>query len=164
MRTRPPPATSSARRNAGIVGASAITLGLLLLYPTSTNSSRLHRRPGQAIAPSGIVGPHVAPTPGAAAAPAVTTTIVNGTSIDTQYGPVQVQLAVRSGQIVRATAIDYPQDGGRSSEINSYAIPRLQQETLTVRNAHIDTVSGATFTSAGYRQSLQAALDAAHLG
>jgi uncharacterized protein with FMN-binding domain len=42
-------------------------------------------------------------------------------------------------------------------------LPRLVQETMTAQSAHIDTVSGATVTSQGYRQSLQAAIDAAHL-
>jgi uncharacterized protein with FMN-binding domain len=39
----------------------------------------------------------------------------------------------------------------------------LRQETLAAQNAGIDTVSGATVTSDGYLQSLQSALDAAHL-
>ena len=152
--------TGSTRRNAGVAGASAVTLGLLMLYPTSTNSSVTPRRPGQALAPAGVVRPHAARS---AVVPAAITTLVNGTSVDTPYGPVQVQVAVRSGHVVRATAIDYPQGTGRDREINSQAIPMLQQETLTAQSAHIDTVSGATFTSDGYRESLQAALDAAHL-
>ena len=164
-------ASARTRRNAGFFGASAVALGLLMLYPTSTNSSSAGRRAGQSLAPVGVVsaptaGTPTAPTPtaGAAAPPVVATTVVNGTSIDTQYGPVQVQLAIRGGRIVRATAIDFPQGGGRNQEINSYAIPLLQRETLAAQNAHIDTISGASFTSAGYEQSLQAALDAAHIG
>jgi uncharacterized protein with FMN-binding domain len=76
---------------------------------------------------------------------------------------VQVQLHVRGGRIVSATAIDYPQGSGRDREINSFAIPVLQKETVDQQNARIDTVSGATYTSDGYRTSLQSALDAAHL-
>jgi uncharacterized protein with FMN-binding domain len=87
---------------------------------------------------------------------------VNGAPADTQYGPVQVQISIRSGRIIRADAIDYPQGGSRDREINSYAIPQLDQETLDAQSANIDTVSGATYTSDGYRQSLQSALDAAH--
>ena len=89
--------------------------------------------------------------------------MVNGATVDTKYGPVQVQLDVRNGSIVSATAIQYPQSGGRDRQINSYAIPVLQQETVTAQSAQIDTVSGATFTSDGYRQSLQSAIDAAHV-
>jgi uncharacterized protein with FMN-binding domain len=82
------------------------------------------------------------------------------------YGPVQVQVTVRvtvaGTRIVSAHAIDYPQGGGRDQEINSRAIPALDQETVQTQSARIDTVSGATYTSDGYRRSLQSALDAAH--
>jgi uncharacterized protein with FMN-binding domain len=87
---------------------------------------------------------------------------VNGAVIDTMYGPVQVQVIVRGSRIVTAHAINYPQGGGRDQEINSRAIPQLDQETLQAQSARIDTVSGATYTSDGYRRSLQSALDAAH--
>ena len=74
-----------------------------------------------------------------------------------------MQLHIRGGRIVSATAIDYPQGSGRDREINSFAVPILQKETVSAQSAQIDTVSGATFTSEGYKTSLQAALDAAHL-
>jgi Uncharacterized protein conserved in bacteria len=79
------------------------------------------------------------------------------------YGPMQVQVTVRGGRITAAHAIVYPQGGGRDQQINSQAIPMLDQETLQIQSAQIDTVSGATYTSDGYRRSLQSALDAAHL-
>jgi uncharacterized protein with FMN-binding domain len=154
MTTRP----NATRRNLSVAGATVVGVGLLLLYPTSLHSKTTHRRPGQALAPAGIVQPRGA-SPQASSA----TTLVNGTSAATRYGPVQVQLAVRDGRIVRATAIDYPQGSGRDREINSFAIPVLQRETMTAQSAGIDTVSGATYTSDGYRRSLQAAIDLAHL-
>jgi uncharacterized protein with FMN-binding domain len=150
----------AARRNAAVLGATAATVGLLFLYPTSTNRGSVQHRPGQALATPGVVTPT---SPGGSAPAGSATTVVNGTSADTRYGPVQVQLHVRGGRIVSATAIDYPQGSGRDREINSFAIPVLQKETVDAQNAQIDTVSGATFTSDGYRTSLQAALDAAHL-
>ena len=100
-----------------------------------------------------------APAP-ATTAPAKTVT-VNGTAVDTRYGPVQVQIDVRSGRIVAARALEYPTDSGRDQEINSQAVPQLEQETLQANSAQIDTVSGATYTSDGYRSSLQSAIDAA---
>jgi uncharacterized protein with FMN-binding domain len=162
-------ANGPGRRNAGIVAASAAALGLLMLYPTSTNGGTSHRRPGQPLAPVGIVTPSASASPPASAgasrpAAAPVTTTVNGRSVDTQYGPVQVQIKVRGGRIVHASAIDYPQSGGRDREINSYAVPILERETVRTQGAHVDTVSGATYTSEGYQSSLQAALDAAHLG
>ncbi len=149
------PQSAGARRNAAVLGATAATVALLFLYPTSTNRGVEQQRPGQAVATPGV-----APPSGSGGS---ATTVVNGTSADTRYGPVQVQLHIRGGRIVSATAIDYPQGSGRDREINSFAVPILQKETVSAQSAQIDTVSGATFTSEGYKTSLQAALDAAHL-
>jgi uncharacterized protein with FMN-binding domain len=135
-----------------VFGGTAAVLGLLFLYPTSTNSKS---GTTSSAAPPGVVST----APGAASG----TTVVNGASVPTRYGPVQVRLTIRNGRIVTATAIDYPSSGGRDREINSYAIPQLERETIAAQSAQLDTVSGATYTSDGYRGSLQAALDAAHL-
>lgn len=145
-----------ARRNAAILAGTGAVLTLLMMDPTSTNSATSPRRPGQALAAAGVVTSPVR-------AEAVAMTTINGRSIDTKYGPVQVQITLRGGQLLSAIAIDYPQTGDRDIQINTYAIPVLQQEALLAHNATIDTVSGATFTSAGYRTSLQSALDTAHL-
>jgi len=156
---------SGTRRNAAVMGATTVGLSVLFLFPTSTNSSAPPRKPGQALAPVGVVAD---PVPSAAAKAVTRATVrtvtVNGASVDTQYGPVQVQLKIRGRRILTATAIDYPQTNGRDQQINSYAIPQLQQETVAAQSAQIDTVSGATYTSQGYVTSLQSALDAAHLG
>ena len=87
---------------------------------------------------------------------------VAGDLVQTQYGPVQVEITMRSGRITQARALARPSGDGQTDSINSYAIPQLIQETLAAQSARIDTVSGATFTSGGYQQSLQSALDAAH--
>ena len=144
------------RRNAYVMGATAVGLSGLLLFPTSRGAGQVGAVPKAA--PAGIVATS-APASSAVAAPLV----VNGTAVDTQYGPVQVQIKVKAGKIVSAAAIDYPQGSGRDQEINSYAIPVLQKETVQAQSAQIDTVSGATYTSEGYVRSLQGAIDAAHL-
>lgn len=87
------------------------------------------------------------------------TKTVTGDSIDTRWGPVQVKITVTGGKITSATAVDYPTSNGRDQEINSYAVPTLEQETVAAGNASIDMVSGATYTSEGYISSLQSALD-----
>jgi uncharacterized protein with FMN-binding domain len=125
----------------------------------SSGAPPARRATAPVASPRAVASPRPAPSP--SAKPAATVT-VNGAPADTQYGPVQVQISIRSGRIIRADAIDYPQGGSRDREINSYAIPQLDQETLDAQSANIDTVSGATYTSDGYRQSLQSALDAAH--
>jgi uncharacterized protein with FMN-binding domain len=165
----------AARRNAYVFGATGLTLGLLALYPTSTNSSS-QRRPSRAAAAAGIVTATASPatrpltalthppsSTGTLPATSATIVVVNGSSADTQYGPVQVQLKIRSGRILSATAINYPQSSQTDQDINGQAIPILERETVQAQSAQIDTVSGATYTSGGYVQSLQAALDAAHL-
>jgi uncharacterized protein with FMN-binding domain len=102
-------------------------------------------------------------TPSPTPTPTATRTItVNGDLVDTDYGPVRVQLTMQGGRIIRAQAVDHPQGGGQTDAINSYAIPVLDKEAVAAQSSKIDTVSGATFTSGGYRQSLQSALDAAH--
>ena len=99
------------------------------------------------------------PTPGRSAGGDGTFT---GDPADTRYGPVQVRITVSGGRITAADAIDYPQESGRDVRINSEAVPALNQEVLQAQSAQIDTVSGATYTSEGYQQSLQSAIDQAH--
>ena len=77
------------------------------------------------------------------------------------YGDVQVQIVVRAGQLVDVQALELPSDRRRSQEISDYAAPYLREEALQARSANIDIVSGATYTSVSYAQSLQAALDQA---
>jgi uncharacterized protein with FMN-binding domain len=59
--------------------------------------------------------------------------------------------------------IDYPSSNGKDQQINARALPVLVQETLDAQSADIDMVSGATYTSDGYTESLQSALDQAGL-
>ena len=76
---------------------------------------------------------------------------------------MQVKVTVKNGKVTAADVVQVPNENFRDQEINSYAVPVLNQEVLDAQSAGIDTVSGATVTSDGYIQSLQSALDAAHL-
>jgi uncharacterized protein with FMN-binding domain len=82
-----------------------------------------------------------------------------GDAVDTQYGAAQVQVTVRSGKIVEIKALQLQGNDPRSLMISSSAEPTLREEALSAQSAAIDAVSGATFTSASYDQSLQSALD-----
>lgn len=86
-----------------------------------------------------------------------------GAAADTRYGPVQVEITVTDGVLVSATAVDFPTRDRHDQQINSYAIPILQSETVDAQSSAIDMVSGATVTSRAYVQSLQDALDQAGL-
>ncbi|MET8581960.1 FMN-binding protein [Streptomyces collinus] len=85
---------------------------------------------------------------------------VTGKVSQTQYGPVQVRITVSGGKITKAEAVQAPK-GGLSDQKTQLAVPKLNQEAMAAGNADIDAVSGATYTSTGYKQSLQSALDQA---
>ncbi|MET9899342.1 FMN-binding protein [Streptomyces sp. NPDC006446] len=91
------------------------------------------------------------------------TRTVTGDTVQTRWGPVQVRITLKNGRITEVTAVAYPSENPRDQEINSYAIPQLRREALAAQSAGIDSVSGATYTSDGYKQSLQSALDSAGL-
>lgn len=89
------------------------------------------------------------------------TRTVQGSTIDTQWGPVQLQVTLTDGKITKVTTLRLPDGNQRDREINDFAVPQLTQEALSAQSARIDAVSGATYTSDGYIRSLQSALDKA---
>jgi len=104
-----------------------------------------------------------APSPRTSSPPAAPSGVFTGAAAQTRWGVVQVQITVTNGRITASTALQYPNDNAHSRAINAYALPILQAETLQAGSAQISAVSGATVTSGGYQQSLQSALDQAHL-
>jgi uncharacterized protein with FMN-binding domain len=74
---------------------------------------------------------------------------------------VQVAVILAGGRLRDVRALQLPSGDGRTNEINSQAGPLLRQEAMSAQSASIDTISGASYTSDGFRQSLQAALDRA---
>ncbi|WP_406128757.1 FMN-binding protein [Streptomyces sp. NBC_00989] len=96
----------------------------------------------------------------AAAAPAAQAKTVTGDVVSTEYGPVQVRITVAGGKITKAEAVQAP-SGGTSDQKTALSIPKLNQEAVAAGSANIDSVSGASYTSGGYKKSLQSALDKA---
>ncbi|MFD8200897.1 FMN-binding protein [Streptomyces sp. NPDC059701] len=105
-------------------------------------------------APSHDTAP-VADAPAPASVPPAGADVVAGTTVDTEKGAVQVEVTFRGNRITAVRMLRQP--GHPQTEA---AVPRLIEETLEAQSADIDTVSGATVTSDGYKESLQAALDA----
>ncbi|MBW8481222.1 FMN-binding protein [Actinomadura parmotrematis] len=135
--------------------STVAALVLMFSYRTSLHGTAPVRASGaSAPAPSASAA---AGTQGSAAK------TYQGSVAQTQWGPVQVTVTVSGGRITDVGVPTYPNGNHRDEEINAQALPRLKEEVLDAQSADIDTVSGATVTSDGYRQSLQAALDAAHL-
>lgn len=84
-----------------------------------------------------------------------------GTVADAYYGNVQVAATISGGKIVSINFLQYPNSHSTSVAINQQAIPYLQQEAIQAQNPNVQIISGATFTSQAFQQSLQAALSQA---
>jgi uncharacterized protein with FMN-binding domain len=170
--------------NRAIPAAIITALGLGALATFKSTSGLPTKSFAAVIVPRTTVPPSTAPPPTnprssptttpatttpAATAPAATTPstaaqtrTITGDPVDNQYGTVQVQVTLQGGQITGIAAVQMPDSHQRSVEISQQAEPILRQEALQAQSAQIDLVSGATFTSDSYAQSLQSALDQAH--
>lgn len=129
------------------------TAGLVLLLGFKTHPVTTVAAPHVALRDTGTAGP--------AAAGSAGTRTVTGRSADTPYGPVKVRITLHGNDITDAHAVRYPQGTPQDQQINGWAIPQLDNEAVAADSASIDVVSGATYTSEGYAQSLQSALDKA---
>ena len=152
-----------------ILTVMGLTVGLRLYGAGQGTTATTHVA---SLAPTTSAPPSPSPsasTPAAAAAPSATPSssapaaaapkTVDGAVEQTPYGPIQVQLTYTGTRITAVTELQSPNDRGRSVEINQQAGPILEQEVLSSQSAKIDTVSGATYTSDGYAQSVQSAID-----
>jgi len=137
--------------------------------------------PDEGVVPGATVPPPVSstlpavagqPTPATTQPPAPATTsaaatsgacegkTIDGPTVDTRWGPVQVEAVISpTGQICDVDAIQSPNSHGRSIRINDEALPILHTEVIKAQSANINGVSGATVTSRGYQRSLQSILD-----
>jgi uncharacterized protein with FMN-binding domain len=164
------------RRAVIVLGSTAAGLAALLSF--KTHSAAAPAPAASTPAPSTGTPPVIASATGsgatgstasqsASAAPKASVTTpaaartVTGTVANTQYGPMQVQVTLAGTKITKVTVLQRTDDGAESDQIDATAIPQLTSETLAAQSARIDAVSGASYTSSGYIQSLQSALDQA---
>jgi uncharacterized protein with FMN-binding domain len=171
------------RRGAIAIALTTVALILLLSFKTPAPPSVVGAvdtgQGGSGTGGSVIVGPTATPASGdgSGAGPTAAPTGVprssggtvgssagqfTGAVVQTPYGTVQVRITISGGRISDITALQLPTDRRRSEQISQYAGPILRSEAIAAQSASIDTVSGATYTSEGYEQSLQSALDQAH--
>lgn len=153
-------------RRAPIVVSATIagTAAVLAFHPrtpavptaTASSSSAASSATQSSGTSSGTTGGTGTGTAGTGAGVSGTAT---GDSIATRYGNAQVRVTVKDGKIVQIDALQLQANDPRSVQISSTAAPILQQEALAAQTAGVDAVSGATYTSASYTQSLQSALD-----
>jgi len=159
------------RRVAAALGITVIGLYFVLGYKSSPvpRTTLAAPAPATSAPPASPAGANAEPAAGppppdsttTSTAPGATRT-VDGAVIPTRYGDVQVEVVLSGSRITDVKPLQLPYDRARSQFISDQAAPLLRQEALDAQSAQIDTLSGATYTSEGYAQSLQAALDQAH--
>jgi len=86
---------------------------------------------------------------------------IDGDPVDNPYGTVQVRVTLRGTNITDVTPLQMPVDRQYSAELSQQAAPLLLQEVLQAQSAQINLLTGASYTSQSYAQSLQSALDKA---
>jgi uncharacterized protein with FMN-binding domain len=165
------------RRAPIVITATVLgTAGVLLFKPLVTTTVTSATAPSEegsstssASTPSSTAASSTAPssaaTPSASTAPSASSSAKDGTftgaAETTRFGTTQVKVTIAGGRITAVTTVSINEDDPRSTQISEDAIPTLRSEVLAKQTAAVDTVSGATYTSAAYEASLQAALDTA---
>ncbi|MGY0488612.1 FMN-binding protein [Streptomyces sp. WG-D5] len=99
--------------------------------------------------------PATTPSASADSSGASSGTVVKGTTVTTEKGPVQVQVTFKGSEITAVKLLRQPNHPQTKA-----AVPKLVAATLKAQSAEVDTVTGATITSDAYKESLQAAIDA----
>jgi uncharacterized protein with FMN-binding domain len=168
------------KRALGALLTTVFALAMLFSFKTTDNLALTGTTSGG----TAVVGAAPTTTPGSAAATTAPTTAgaspatnggtsssttsttaaykdgtATGSVVSTRYGNVQVKVTISGGAIADVTALQLPNRDGKSQRIASQAEPILREEALTAQSARIDVLSGATYTSDAYAQSLQSALD-----
>jgi uncharacterized protein with FMN-binding domain len=163
------------RRAPIVITATVLgTAGVLLFKPLVTTSVTSATPSEEATASTGTsssTGASSSTEPSASASASATTApssssaakdgTYTGAAETTRFGTTQVKVTIAGGRITAVTTVSINEDDPRSTQISEDAIPTLRSEVLSKQTAAVDTVSGATYTSAAYEASLQAALDTA---
>ena len=172
------------RRAPVVIGATGVGLGLLFSFhtkplhvdisaasggsgtsgssssppPTTGGTATTTPEPSSTgpTAPSGTqaTGPSPSTT-----TPAPTNKSATGQDVPYRYGDLQLRVTEKGSRVTNIQIVSDGASDPRSEEINSQAIPLLQQEAMSAQSANIDGVSGATYTSQAYAEALQSALD-----
>ena len=128
-------------------------IGALASVPPTPSAGNTSASPSASPSPS--------PTPS-------TSTTVNGTFTGSDapnfFGDVIVRVVISNGHITDVQAVKLPTDRAYSAYVSQVAGPLLRTEALQAQSANIDIISGATYTSQSYAQSLESALQQAHMG
>jgi uncharacterized protein with FMN-binding domain len=151
-----------------VITSTAAGVALVLSFHTSHASLGIKSASGTTPAGSGST-PTTAPqstgsspestSPATTAPPSTSSRSATGNDVQYRYGEIEIEVTASGSKITNVTILKDDATDGRSYQINSEAVPILQSETISAQSSQIDGVSGATYTSQAYLQSLQSALD-----
>ncbi len=154
MRTRAVLTSIFASVGVLVIGWQAGSAAMTSTQPTRTSSGTSGTSTGT------VLGTTTATAPAASGAADGSYT---GDDVNTRFGSVQVQITVSGGKLADVTALQLTDHDRRSVQISNRAEPILRSAVLDAQSASVNNVSGATYTSNAYLQSLQSALDQAGL-
>jgi uncharacterized protein with FMN-binding domain len=152
FRTGDQPGPGPGRTNAAVIGPPGRAV------PSPATGRVAPTAPVTAVGGGG--GTSATPAPGSPATGASET--FTGDVIQTPYGGVQVAVVVQGRRIVDVQALQLPFERRLSAQISQAAEPLLRTQVLRAQSANISGVSGASYTSEGYFESLQSALAQIH--
>jgi uncharacterized protein with FMN-binding domain len=144
-----------------ITFAAIAILGMIVIYygPTAFKSDDTQNTPSTI---TSNTNPSSQPsTPSPIQGPSYKDGTYTGKDFQNPYGDVQISIVISSGKITAVNLLNMPSAEQRSKYLTSMAGPLLKSQTISAQSAQIDGVSGATYTSQSYQQSLQSALDQA---
>lgn len=140
-----------------VVGASA---GTTAAQPASTTTGSAPTAKPRSATPAPSTSTSTSQsTTSTAARTASRTRAATGEDVSFQYGDMEVKVTKTGSRMTDVTVVQANVTDPHSESINQFAIPQLRQEALSAQSAKIDGVSGASYTSGAYDQSLQSALD-----
>jgi uncharacterized protein with FMN-binding domain len=157
-----------------VIGSTAVGLGLVLGFHTHPSHASRVSQPTTKTTPkatptttpqtrgdAGTASPSTATTrpTSSTPSPVASNKTATGQDIQYRYGDIQLAVTATGTKITNISVLQEGATDGRSQQINGDAVPQLTSEAMTAQSSQIDGVSGATYTSAAYAQSLQSALD-----
>lgn len=150
------PSTSTSLASAGSSGGAANTA--TTSRGAAHSSARTHSA-SRAHSPSRSPSATTTTSPTTTSSTSSGTRSATGSMVGYPYGQLEVKVTEHGGRITAVAVVDHSTTDPQSQSIDQYAIPQLRQEVLSAQSAHVDGVSGASYTSQAYAQSVQSALD-----
>lgn len=165
------------KRSTIVTGVTVVGVAWLLNYKVTAHqltaiapvSATVGNSASPSTSPSAMPSPSATPTTTPSPSPSPSASaVLNGTftgaDFPNRFGDVQVRVVISNKHITDVQAVQLPTDRAESAYISQQAGPWLRTEALQAQSANIDIISGATYTSQSYVQSLESALTQAHMG